>query len=179
MATQPLPHQIALLRPGQASLDWLATTLRFLKRDDPLQSVTIVTPSPYLSSVLRREVARIGVANVSFSVQLRPLAERIARANGSQAFDHPLTGPLEAAAIRVALRAFAGGGLQPLVKNPTLQNSFAVLFRDLAHLDDPDSFLSGLAELTGVGAAARATHATFATLTAAFPGRSPPAPPDG
>jgi hypothetical protein len=135
-------HQIAVLPPGQASLDWLSAALGSLKRDDPLQAVTVFTPSPYLAAVLRREVARIGAANVSFSVQLRPVAERIARTHGSRAFDRPLTGPLEVAAVRVALRASAGATLQPLVTNPALQTAFAVLFRDVAHLGTPEVFLT-------------------------------------
>jgi RecB family exonuclease len=163
-----LQHQLATLRPGRPSLDWLLETLRDVQRDDPLQPVTVITPSPYLSSALRREVAHQGAANVSFRVQLRPLAERIARASGSRGFDRPLTGPLEAAAIRVALRASADRGLRSLISNPALQNSLAALFRDLAHLDDPAAFLIDLPQLTPVGATMRAAHATFSALTASF-----------
>src|SRR5438128_1211174 len=95
-------HRAALVRPGPRSLAWLEDTLRALKREDPLQPLTVVAPSPYLAAFLRQTLAGVGCANVNFGVQLRPIAERIARASSSSsslllsnngAFDHPLTGP--------------------------------------------------------------------------------------
>ena len=102
MASASPRHRIALVRPGSDSLAWLDAVVRELKGSDPLQPVTVVASSPYLLAVVRQTLAERGCANVSLRVQLRPIAERVARARGSRAFDQPLTGPLESAAIRVA-----------------------------------------------------------------------------
>jgi ATP-dependent helicase/nuclease subunit B len=162
-------HRIALVRPGAASLAWLVASVRELKQGDPLRPVTVVAPSPYLVSVVRRALAEGGVANVSLRVQLRPIAERIARACGSRAFDQPLTGPLESAAIRVAIGESEQPVLQALAGNRALQESLGALFRDLGHLDHTEAVLSKLEQSGSVGAAARRAYAVYRGLTEAFP----------
>lgn len=102
-------HRVALVRPGRRSLLWLVDAVRTCQAGDPLAPVTVVAPSPYVAAMVRRALAELGCANVRLSVQLRPIAERVGRAGGARGFDEPLTGPLEAAAIRLAVRE-AGGG---------------------------------------------------------------------
>ena len=58
---------------------WLRDAVRSQQNGDPLAPVTVVAPSPYIAAALRQSLAEIGCANVRFSVQLRPVAERIAR----------------------------------------------------------------------------------------------------
>ncbi len=162
-------HRIALVPPGAASVAWLDTTLRELQGADLLQPVTIVAPSPYLVAVLRQRLAERGSANVRFDVQLRPIAERIGRARGSRAFAQPLSGPLEDAAIRVAVRESAGSVLQPLAGNRSLQESLRSLFRELGHLEEDDAALELVAAGGSVGAAARRAYESYAALTQEFP----------
>ncbi len=168
MASAPPQHRIALVRPGPASLAWLDAAVRDQKHGDPLQPVTVVASSPYLMSVIRQHLATNGCANVSLQVQLRLVAERIARACGSRAFDRPLTGPLEAAAIRVAIGESTEPLLQPLAGNRALQESFGALFRDLGHLDQTEPVLAALSA-TSVGSAARRTYSRYCALTEEFP----------
>jgi ATP-dependent helicase/nuclease subunit B len=170
MDSAALQHHIALVRPGPASLAWLDAAVRELKRRDALQPITVVASSPYLLSVVRRRLAERGCANVQLRVQLRPIAERIARACGSNAFDRPLTGPLESAAIRVALAKSTEPRLQHLAgrSRVALQDSFAALFRELGHLDQPEPVLTSLAS-NMVGAAARGTYEVYRGLTAELP----------
>jgi RecB family exonuclease len=139
-----------------------------LQGDDPLQPVTVVAGSPYLRAVLRQSLAETGCANVHFSVQLRPLAERIGRACGSRAFNRPLTGPIEAAAIRVAARESGGPTLQPLTANRALQDSLGSLFRELGHLPEDDPALGVVASGSSIGAAAGRTYRAFTSLTQDF-----------
>jgi ATP-dependent helicase/nuclease subunit B len=169
MSSASLQHSIALVRPGPTSLAWLQTAVRELKGTDPLQPLTVVAPSPYLMAVVRQRLAESGCANVSLRVQLRPLAERIARACGSKAFECPLTGPLEAAAIRVAISEASEPLLQPLATNAALQESLGALFRDLGHLDQLEPARAGLAQDSSVGAAARRTYNAYRGLTRDFP----------
>src|SRR5438045_4216809 len=96
-------HRITLVRPGPCSLAWLDQAVQTARGGEPLKPVTVVAPSPYLLAVVRQTLAERGCANASLRVQLRPVAERIARARGSRALEQPLTGPLESAAIRVAI----------------------------------------------------------------------------
>src|SRR5438128_2222817 len=158
-------HRAPLVRPGPRSLAWLEDTLRALKREDPLQPLTVVAPSPYLAAFLRQTLAAVGCANVNFGVQLRPIAERIARASpslsNSGAFDHPLTGPLEAAAIRVALRESAAPVLQRLASNRALHDALGALFRDLGHLPEVEPVLAALAQAGSVGAAATGAYDAY------------------
>ncbi|HET6317989.1 MAG TPA: hypothetical protein VFG86_16160, partial [Chloroflexota bacterium] len=162
-------HSISFVAPGTRALEWLADTLGELQRDDPLQPITVIAHSPYLVDVLRQHVATSAPANVRFVVQLRPLAERIGRALGSRAFDEPLTGPRESAAIRVAVRDAAGPVLQPLAGNRALQDSLGSLFRELGHLGADHPALETIATGGNVGAAATHTYERFITLTHEFP----------
>ena len=171
MPSTALRHRITLLRPGAASLTWLAATVRELKNDEPLRPLTIAAPSPYLLAMLRQRLAEDGCANVRLRVQLRPIAERIARVQGSRAFDRPLTGPLESAAIRVAIGGSSEPLLQRLAGNRALQESLGGLFRDLGHLDQTwiKPVLDALARGGSVGAAARRTFTAYRSLTREFP----------
>jgi ATP-dependent helicase/nuclease subunit B len=159
-------HRVALVRPGGEALAWLEAAVRDLQADDRLRPLTVAAASPYLAGVARHRLAVMSCANVNVRVQLRPVAERIARASGSRAFDRPLTGPLEAAAIRTALRE-AAGALEPLAANRGLQDALGALFRELRHLDNHELEL-GLAAGPGVSAAAMRTYDTFNTLTQDF-----------
>jgi ATP-dependent helicase/nuclease subunit B len=159
-------HQVALVRPGGEAMAWLEAAVRHLQGGDPLQPVTVAAASPYLAGVVRHRLATMGCANVSVQVQLRPVAERIARASGSQASDRPLTGPLEAAAVRTALRHAAAGVLVPLAANRGLRDALGVLFRELRHLDDDDL---GVGVGDGIDAAAVRTYHTFLALTQRWP----------
>jgi hypothetical protein len=70
---------------------------------------------------------------------------------------------------RCAPRLSAGCSRSSPTRCSRLQSQVAALFRDLAHIDDPQALLTDLAQLTPAGATARAAYATFASLTAAFP----------
>ena len=72
-------HRVALVRPGPASLRWLQDAVRTCQAGDPLAPVTVVVPSPYLGLHVRRTLAEVGCANVRLVVQLRQIAERVAR----------------------------------------------------------------------------------------------------
>jgi ATP-dependent helicase/nuclease subunit B len=162
-------HQVALVRPGRTSLLWLGEAVRACQVGDPLAPVTVVAPSPYVAAMARRALAEIGCANVRFSVQLRPIAERVGRAGGVRGFDAPLTGPLEAAAIRLAVREAGGPALQRLADHRSLQESIGTLFRDLNHLDDVAPALDSLAASGRVAAGATSAYGRFTALTAAYP----------
>ena len=165
-------HRVALVQPGAASLAWLARTVKELQADDPLQSVTVVAPNPDLADVVRQHLAAVGSAGVQCTVQLRPLAERIGRACGSRAFDHPLTGPLESAAIRVAVHDSGGDVLKALADNRMLHESLGALFRELGHLDLDDPTLDRVVSSGRIGAAAGRTYGTFSAVTRDFPERA-------
>jgi ATP-dependent helicase/nuclease subunit B len=164
----PREHAVTLVRPGPLSLAWLSSEIHRLQDDDPLQAITVVAASPYMRTVLRQSLAETGCASVRFTVQLRPLAERIGRACGSHAFDRPLTGPIEAAAIRVAAYESAGPTLQPLTGNRALQESLGSLFRELGHLPEDDPGLTLVTSGSGIGAAAGRTYRAFTSLTQEF-----------
>ena len=162
-------HQVALVRPGRESLLWLGDAVRACQAGDPLTAVTVVAPSPYVAAMLRRALAEIGCANVRLTVQLRPIAERVGRAGGARAFDQPLTGPLEGAAIRLAVREAGGPDLRRLADHRSLQDSLGALFRDLGHLDDATQALDTLAASGRVAASATRAYSRFVDLTTAFP----------
>src|SRR5262249_10931343 len=118
---------------------------------------------------LKQHLASSGQANIGYAVQLRQLAEQVGRALGSRAFESPLTGPLEAAAIRVAVRNAGGSVLQPLAGNRALQAALGSLFRELRHLDDGDPAVGEVASGGSVGAAASETYDACTLLTDAYP----------
>src|ERR1051326_641367 len=155
MASPSFQHRVALVCPGRDSLAWLAAVVRDAKGHDPWQPVTLVVPSPYLLAAVRQSLAEAGCANVRLRVQLRPIAERIARGCGSRAFDQPLTGPLEDAAIRVAIADSSHPDLRRLAENRALQESLAGLFREFGHLDATEPALAALEQGTSISAAAR------------------------
>jgi hypothetical protein len=168
--TSSLPrHQLALVRPGETSLAWLEHAVHDLKADDPLQPITVVGPSPYLLSVMRRKLAERGCANVGFRVQLRPVAEQVARMLGSTAFDRPLTGPVETAAIRAAVVESAESTLRPLARNRALQESLAAIFRELRQLPETDPVLSTSLRGATLGAAVGRTYDAYLRLTRGYP----------
>ena len=76
-------------------MGWLQDAVRACQASDPLAPVTVVVPSPYLGLHVRRALAEVGCANVRLVVQLRQVAERVARAGGAPGTERPLTGPLE------------------------------------------------------------------------------------
>jgi len=164
-----LRHQVALVRPGISSLKWLGEAVRACQAGDRLAPVTVVAPTPYVAAMARQALAEIGCANVRLSVQLRPIAERVGRAGGVRGFDEPLTGPLEGAAIRLAVREMGGPDLQRLADHRSLQESIGTMFRDLGHLDDLAPVLDSLAASGRVAAGATSAYRRFAALTAAFP----------
>ena len=84
-------HQIALVRPGPASLRWFREAVRACQAGDPLAPVTVVVPSPYVGLHVRRALAEVGCANVRLVVQLRQIAERLARAGRVPGTERPLT----------------------------------------------------------------------------------------
>jgi ATP-dependent helicase/nuclease subunit B len=162
-------HQVALVRPGRSSLLWLGEAVRACQGGDRLAPVTAVAPTPYSAAILRRSLAASGCANVRLVVQLRPIAERVGRAGGARGFDQPLSGPLEAAAIRLAVREAGGADLQPLADHRSLQETIGALFRDLGHLDNVEPTLASLAAGGHVAAGATRAYGRFTALTAPFP----------
>ena len=169
-----LGHHVELVAAGPESLAWLSHTVDELLADDPARSVTVVAPSPYMASVLRASLATTLGANDAerlgrFDVQLRPIAERLARSLGSRAFDHPLTGPLEEAAIRRAIRDAASSTLGRLADNRSLQDALSGLFREIGHHASSDEVLASIARGGSVGAAASSVYRTYVTLTESYP----------
>src|SRR5579864_3550333 len=160
-------HRVALRRPGPASLEWLHATLRELQH--AVQPVTVAASSPYVLAVVRQRLAEGGITNVRLRVQLRPIAERIARALGSRAVERPLTGPLESAAIRIASSESSEPVLRRLSGNRALNQSLGALFRDLGHLDQIEPVLDALARGGSIGASARRIFFTYRRLTEEFP----------
>src|SRR5438067_744088 len=162
-------HQIALVRPGPASLRWLQEAVRACQAGDPLAPVTVVVPSPYVGLHVRRALAEVGCANVRLVVQLRQVAERLARAGGVPGTDRPLTGPLEGAAIRVAVRQAGGTALTSLADHRSLQDALGAFFRELRHREDPGLVLPTLAGTGAVGSGATDAFQRYEALTAAYP----------
>jgi ATP-dependent helicase/nuclease subunit B len=138
-----------------------------LQHGSPLAPVTVVVRSPYLGIVARRSLALAGCANVSLML-LRQVAERVGARSADDDDRQPLTGVLEAAAIRAAVDDDPGGAFAQVAHHPVLHDSLASLFRDLRRLNDPE------AALDTIGAKGRVANTTvqafrrFVDLTAPF-----------
>ena len=160
IATQP--HRVELVRPGLCSLRWLRKAVADLQARDRLARVSVVVPSPYLGLVARRALAAEGCANVR-TVVLRQVAERVAgrEAAGSR---EPLTGVLEGAAIRAAVRDRSSGAFARVMHHRSLHDSLGALFRELRHLDD-GAAVDQIAARGDVAGAATATFRRFEALT--------------
>lgn len=171
--SHPIPrshlHRVELVYPGPASLHWLEQTVRALQERDRLTPLTVIVPTPVVSLAVKRTLAIAGCVNVRVVVQLRQVAERVARDGGFTEAAQPLTGVLEAAAIRSAVRTAGGPALGALADHRALQEVLGVLFRELRHLDDPGTALAQLAAGGGVAEAAVHAYRRYEALTAPTP----------
>ncbi len=148
-------HQVVLVRPGARSLEWLCATVARLQARDRLAPVSVVVASPYLGFVVRSALGGAGCANVRTLV-LRQVAERVAGAAAHRT-SGALSGVLEAAAIRQAVRQ-VGGAFERIAEHRALQESLGVLFREVRHLHDPSEALE---QIAAQGTVARAAVDAF------------------
>ena len=118
--------------------------VRSLKGCDPLEPITVVSPSRYASLSLRQELGRQGFANVKF-IELPMLAELLG--SGALAGRRPLTRVLESIHLRQVLEQ-ANGPLGPVRGHRSTQDSLRVSFAELRRLDD--AALSALDSRGGV-----------------------------
>ena len=154
------------MRPGPASLDWLRQAVAELQSADRLRPVSVVVTSPYIGAIVRRSLAEPGCVNVH-TVTLRQVAASVAGRQPEGAKGQ-LTGVLEGAATRLALRDAAAAPFSTVAHHQSLQDRLGGLFRELRHLDEPTVALDALASRGTVPQAAAATFRRFAELSADF-----------
>ena len=161
-----VPHAVALVRPGPTSLDWLGRTVAELQAGDRLGPVSVVVASPYLETVIKRSLAERGCANVR-TLTLRQVSARVAGRMGEDT-KRALTGVLEGAAIRQAIRDASAAPFATVAHHQGLHDGLGSLFRELRHLDDATAALDALDTRGTVPRAAAATFRRFCELSADF-----------
>ena len=124
--------KLVIGRQSPALKEILWAVMWSLKGSDPLEPVTVVSPSRYASLSLRQELGRQGFANVKF-IEAPMLAELLGAA--ALAGRRPLTGVLESIHLRQVLEQ-ADGPLGPVRDHLSTQDSLRVSFAELRRLDN-------------------------------------------
>ena len=128
---------IHLLAYGTPAFSKLRDLVSLLKRDDPFAPVTVVTPTRYASTAVRRALAsKGGIANVQF-MTMSDLAGVLGEPRAVSDDGVKLTRHMEAAAIRKTAEGVdAGGPLGQVKDHPKLQASLRGTFRELERVSE-------------------------------------------
>ena len=127
--------------------------------------MSVIIPSPYVGQVVQHALAEDGCANVRLTV-LRAIAARVARRVVEQEYLGSLSGVLEGAAVRQAIRDDDLGVFRKAADQRSLHDALLVLFRELRHFEDPEPILTTLANRGAVAAAAANVFRRYVSLTA-------------
>jgi RecB family exonuclease len=158
---------------GGGATERLRAGIAAAQRGDPLQPVTVVTPSPGAAIVLRRRLGRDGMAAVTF-LALEQLAELLAARPLARAGRPVIVPELVTAGVRLALAGHTGA-LSEVADHPATEECLAEVVLDLSVVPEHDrrqlpGRLEGLpAEVASVAVAALdalAGHALDADLFA-------------
>lgn len=127
--------RIEFARAGREVIETLDRSIDASQHEDPLRSVTVITPGSYSALSLRKSLARSptrpGLVNVRFQT-LRSVAELIGAPRLVGSFAGPLTSLREAAAINAVLEN-ASGPLQAVAHHRATQQALAATLRELRH----------------------------------------------
>ncbi len=153
--------RIEFARAGRQAIETLDRSLDASQHEDPLRSVTVITPGSYSALSLRKSLARSptrpGLVNVRFQT-LRSVAELLGAPRLVGSFAGPLTSLREAAAINAVLEN-ASGTLQAVAHHRATQQALAATLRELRHASNDT-----LRRITLAGA----THAELARLATRY-----------
>jgi ATP-dependent helicase/nuclease subunit B len=126
---------------GRAALDALRTVVAEVKRNDPLEPVTLLLPNNIAGIVARRHLARgirvgrPGIAGL-YLATLPRLAEQLASPRLTAAGRRPATRPIAAAAWRAVLSEDAGL-FEQVAEHPATIRALTDAHRELRDLSEP------------------------------------------